>query len=109
MNFKYSIKTTGSLPLTRRMGSTNNTINIAEQNVKDGGMVMELRSEKQGWRGGVGDESTRGLAPEHLGQGERKGTQTRGIHQHKRVGCISRLSSPFTNEAQQTELWRYNH
>jgi hypothetical protein len=37
MNFKYSIKTAGSLFLTRRLGSYNSTINIVLQRAEDGG------------------------------------------------------------------------
>ena len=37
MNSKYSIKTAGSLLLTRRLGSSNSTINIALQRAQDGG------------------------------------------------------------------------
>jgi hypothetical protein len=39
MNFEYSIKTAGSLFLTRNMRRCSNTINIAvqQQNVEDGG------------------------------------------------------------------------
>jgi len=37
MNSKYSIKTAGSLLLTRRLGSSDSTINIALQKAQDGG------------------------------------------------------------------------